>query len=50
MAALRALTTLTERQVITETTGKSRGRVWEHRGILDALDSCASVIRRMSAR
>ena len=50
MAALRALDSLTEREVLTETTGKSRGRVWQHRGIFDALDSYASVIRRMSAR
>lgn len=50
MAALRALDSLTERKVLTETTGKSRGRVWQHRGIFDALDSYASVIRRMSAR
>jgi Fic family protein len=50
MAALRALDSLTEREVLTETTGKSRGRVWQHRGILNALDSYASEIRRMSAR
>lgn len=50
MAALRALDSLTEREVLIETTGKSRGRVWQHRGIFDALDSYASVIRRMSAR
>ncbi|WP_127818855.1 Fic family protein [Microbacterium sp. CPCC 204701] len=50
MAALRALDALTEREVLTETTGKSRGRVWQHRGIFDAIDSYASLIRRMSAR
>jgi len=50
MTALRALDSLTEREVLAETTGKSRGRVWQHRGIFDALDSYASVIRRMSAR
>lgn len=50
MAALRALDSLTEREVLTETTGRSRGRVWQHRGIFDALDSYASVIRRMSTR
>jgi len=49
MAALRALDSLTEREVLIETTGKSRGRVWQHRGIFEALDSYASVIRRMSA-
>ncbi|NLP85176.1 Fic family protein [Microbacterium sp. CFH 90308] len=50
MAALRALDALTERKVLTETTGKSRGRVWQHGGIFDVLDSYASMIRRMSAR
>ncbi|MGM7679593.1 hypothetical protein [Microbacterium sp. A94] len=50
MTALRALDSLTERAVLTETAGKSRGRVWQHQGIFDALDSYASVIRRMSAR
>lgn len=50
MAALRALDALTERDVLAETTGKSRGRVWQHRGIFEVLDSYASVIRRMSAR
>src|SRR5690606_23326774 len=50
MTALRALDSLTEREVLTETTGKSRGRVWQHRGIFDALDAYASEIRRMSGR
>ncbi|WEG09241.1 Fic family protein [Microbacterium horticulturae] len=50
MAALRALDALTDRDVLTETTGKSRGRVWQHRGIFGALDSYASVIRRMSVQ
>ncbi|MCK3771271.1 Fic family protein [Microbacterium aerolatum] len=50
MTALRALDSLTEREVLTETTGKSRGRVWHHQGIFEALDSYATVIRRMSAR
>lgn len=50
MAALRALDAMTDREVLTETTGKSRGRVWQHRGIFEALDSYASMIRRMSAR
>jgi len=50
MAALRALDSLTEREVLTESTGRSRGRVWQHRGIFDALDSYASEIQRMSAR
>lgn len=50
MAALRALDALTEREVLTETTGKRRARVWQHQGIFEALDSYASGIRRMSAR
>lgn len=50
MTALRALGSLTERDVLTETTGKSRGRVWQHRGIFEVLDAYASVIRRMSGR
>lgn len=50
MAALRALDTLTARGVLNETTGKARGRVWQHRGILAALDAYAAEIRRMSAR
>ncbi|MCT9001063.1 Fic family protein [Microbacterium sp. PMIC_1C1B] len=49
MTALRALDSLMERRVLTETTGRSRGRVWQHRGIFDVLDSYAAVIRRMSA-
>ena len=50
MAALRALDTLTARGVLEETTGKSRGRVWQHRGIFAALDAYAAEIRRMSVR
>lgn len=50
VAALRALDSLTEREVLIETTGKSRGRVWQHRGIFDALDSYPSVIRRLWLR
>ena len=49
MTALRALDSLTVRDVLIETTGKSRGRVWQHRGIFDALDAYATEIRRMSA-
>ena len=48
MAALRALDVLTERGVLTETTGKTRGRVWQHRGIFAVLDRYAAKIRRMS--
>lgn len=48
MAALRALETLTSRGVVVETTSIARGRIWEHRGILRALDGYAAEIRRMS--
>ncbi|QEW00617.1 Fic family protein [Microbacterium caowuchunii] len=50
MAALRALETLTERGVLTETTGWSRNRVWQHAGIFEVLDGYAAKIRRMSSR
>ncbi|MEQ6897947.1 Fic family protein [Microbacterium sp. KR10-403] len=50
MAALRALDALTEREVLVETTGNSRGRVWQHRGIFAVLDAYAAEIRRMSIR
>lgn len=50
MAALRALDALTGRGVLTETTGKARGRVWQHRGIFEVLDDYAAEIRRMSVR
>jgi hypothetical protein len=50
MAALRALEALTERGVLTEMTGRARGRVWQHRGIFDVLDGYAAEIRRMSLR
>lgn len=48
MAALRALDTLSGRGVLNETSGHGRKRVWQHRGILDVLDSYAADIRRMS--
>lgn len=50
MAALRALDAMTARGVLVEITGKSRGRVWQHRGILGVLDGYAARIRRMSAK
>jgi hypothetical protein len=50
MAALRALDALTERGVLTETTGRTRGRVWQHKGIFDVLDGYAAEIRRMFRR
>lgn len=49
MTALRALGSLTERGVLTETTGRSRNRVWQHRGVFAVLDAYAERIRRMSA-
>lgn len=50
MAALRALDTLTARGVLIETTGNSRGRVWQHRGIFAVLDEYGAEIRRMAVR
>lgn len=48
MTALRALDALTDRGVLTERSGQSRNRVWEHRGILNVLDGYAEKIRRVS--
>ena len=39
-----------DRGVLTESTGKSRNRVWQHRGIFEVLDGYAEKIRRMSVR
>lgn len=50
MAALRSLRALAERGVLTEVTGRARGRVWQHGGILGVLDDYAAEIRRMSTR
>lgn len=50
VAALRALDTLTSRGVLTEVSGRSRDRVWQHDGILAVLDDYAARIRRMSVR
>lgn len=50
MAALRAVDALTERGVLTETTGKARGRAWQHRGIFDVLDAYAADLRRTALR
>lgn len=46
MTVIRALDALTDRGVLTERTGFSRNRVWEHRGILSVLDAYAERIRR----
>lgn len=50
MAALRALRTLSDRGVLRERTGRARGRVWEHPGVIAVLDEYAATIRRMGAR
>lgn len=50
MTALRALDSLVDREVLIESTGRGRNRVWQHRGILGVLDDYAARIRRMSAR
>jgi Fic family protein len=44
--ANRTLNLLTERDVLVETTGGRRNRVWEHKGILAVLDDYASKNRR----
>lgn len=46
MAALRAVSTLTERGVLEEITGRARDRIWHHRGILEELDHYAKTLRR----
>ena len=50
MAALRALDALVDRGVLSESTGKARSRIWQHRGIFEVLDAYAESIRRMSTR
>jgi Fic family protein len=49
MAALRALTVLTERGVLTELTGHRRNRIFEHTGVLGVLDDYARQIKRATA-
>ncbi|MCO7239334.1 Fic family protein [Aeromicrobium sp. CnD17-E] len=46
MTAQRAIDHLTEVGVLTETTGRSRGRVWQLDDALDALDRFAERLRR----
>lgn len=46
VSAQRALAQLTEREVLRESTGKQRGRVWEHQGLLSVLDAYAQQLRR----
>lgn len=42
----RALTQLTDADVLVEKTGKRRGRVWQHDGILAVLDAYAASLYR----
>ena len=44
--ALRAIGALVEHGVLKETSGQARHRVWQHTGILAALDSFAAQLRR----
>ncbi|TQO19786.1 Fic family protein [Rhodoglobus vestalii] len=46
MTVMRSLDVLADRRILTERTGFSRNRVWEHRGILNVLDAYAARIRR----
>lgn len=46
VTAQRALAQLAEAGVLTERTGRRRGRVWQHRGIIDVLDGYAASLRR----
>ncbi|WP_341953445.1 Fic family protein [Salinibacterium sp. TMP30] len=46
MTVVRALDVLSDREILTERTGFTRNRVWEHRGILSVLDAYAARIRR----
>ena len=46
VAVQRAVAQLADAGVLTERTGKRRGRVWEHSGIIDVLDDYARSLRR----
>lgn len=46
VSVVRALETLAARDILTERTGFSRNRVWEHRGVLNTLDAYADRVRR----
>jgi Fic family protein len=46
MSVQRALAQLSEAGVLEEATGRSRNRVWQHRGILAVLDDYAEQVRR----
>ena len=45
-AVQRALSLLTERGVLVEKSGRSRNRIWQHDGVLKALDEYAKTLRR----
>lgn len=44
--AQRAITTLTELDILTERTGRKRGRVWHCTAIIDALEDYEEHSRR----
>jgi len=46
MTAQRGLSQLADAGIIKESTGKMRGRVWHHPGILSVLDSYAQALHR----
>lgn len=46
VAVQRALSALTDRGVLTETTGRSRNRVWVHAGVVDVLEGYSERLRR----
>lgn len=46
VAAKRAIDTLVRREVLVETSGRSRGRTWAQPGVLAALDAYARRVRR----
>ena len=46
VTAQRALAQLADAEVLDERTGKRRGRVWQHTGIIDVLDDYARSLRR----
>ncbi|MFQ6485468.1 Fic family protein [Brachybacterium epidermidis] len=46
MTAQRALDQLSGAGVLQETTGRSRNRVWQHKGVLAVLDAYAATVRR----
>ena len=46
MSAQRALAQLAEAGVLHEATGRTRNRVWQHRGLLAILDDYAEQVRR----